>query len=100
LYKSFDRATLLLSILLLNYLLRGSVFESLVVVFLAALSVMQLHTPTPPAPGAVGWEAQTPRNAREIEAQSTLIRNRMQNWQGSPASSLDEQIKQLSKGPR
>jgi hypothetical protein len=59
---------------------------------------VQLRTPTPPAPGTVAWEAQTPRNAREIEAQSTLIRNRMQNHQGSPASSLDEQVKQLSKG--
>jgi hypothetical protein len=59
---------------------------------------VQLRTPTPPAPGTVAWEAQTPRNAREIEAQSTLIRNRMQNYRGSPASSLDEQVKQLSKG--
>jgi hypothetical protein len=59
---------------------------------------VQLRTPTPPAPGTVAWEAQTPRNAREIEAQSTLIRNRMRNYQGSPASSLDEQVKQLSKG--
>jgi hypothetical protein len=59
---------------------------------------VRLRTPTPPAPGTVPWEAQTPRNAREIEAQSTLIRNRIQNYQGSPASSLDEQVKQLSKG--
>ena len=59
---------------------------------------VQLRTPTPPAPGTVAWEAQTPRNAREIEAQSTLIRNRMQNHRGSPASSLDEQVEQLSKG--
>jgi hypothetical protein len=59
---------------------------------------VRLRTPTPPAPGTVAWEAQTPRNAREIEAQSTLIRNRMQNYRGSPASSLDEQVKQLSKG--
>jgi hypothetical protein len=66
-------------------------------VVLSKLDV-QLRTPTPPAPGTVAWEAQTPRNAREIEAQSTLIRNRMQNYQGSPASSLDEQVKQLSKG--
>ena len=41
---------------------------------------VQLRTPTPPAPGTVVWEAQTPRNAREIEAQSTLIRNRMRNY--------------------
>ena len=59
---------------------------------------VQLRTPTPPAPGTVAWEAQTPRNAREIEAQSTLIRDRMQHYQGSPASSLDEQVKQLGKG--
>jgi hypothetical protein len=59
---------------------------------------VQLRTPTPPTPGTVVWEAQTPRNAREIEAQSTLIRNRVQNYRGSPASSLDEQVKQLSKG--
>jgi uncharacterized protein (DUF608 family) len=50
------------------------------------------------APDTVDWEAQTPRNARKIEAQSTLIRNRMQNYRGSPVSSLDEQVKQLSKG--
>ena len=48
--------------------------------------------------GTVDWEAKTPRNVSEIEAQSTLIRNRMQNYRGSPASSLDEQVKQLSKG--
>jgi hypothetical protein len=66
-------------------------------VVLSKLDV-QLRTPTPPAPGTVAWEAQTPRNAREIEAQSTLIRNRMQNHRGSPASSLDEQVRQLSKG--
>jgi hypothetical protein len=59
---------------------------------------VRLRTPTPPAPSTVAWEAQTPRNAREIEAQSTLIRNRMQNHQGSPASSLDKQVRQLSKG--
>ncbi|KAG9196117.1 hypothetical protein G6011_01238 [Alternaria panax] len=59
---------------------------------------VQLRTPTPPAPGTVAWEAQTPRNASEMEAQSTLIRNRIQNHRGSPASSLDEQVKQLSKG--
>jgi hypothetical protein len=48
-------------------------------VVLSKLDV-QLRTPTPPAPGTVAWQAQTPRNAREIEAQSTLIRNRIQNY--------------------
>jgi hypothetical protein len=44
------------------------------------------------------WEAQTPRNAREVEAQSTLIRQRVRNRPGSSASSLDEAVAQLSKG--
>jgi hypothetical protein len=59
---------------------------------------VRLQTPelSPPTQGA--WEAQTPRNAREIEAQSTLIRQRIQNRHGSSASSLDEKIHQLSKG--
>ena len=42
--------------------------------------------------------AKTPRNAKDIEAQSTLIRNRMQIHQGSLASSLDKQVQQLTKG--
>jgi hypothetical protein len=41
-------------------------------VVLSKLNV-QLRTLTPPALGTVAWQAQTPRNAREIEAQSTLI---------------------------
>jgi hypothetical protein len=59
---------------------------------------MQLRTPTPPQQDDAAWEAKTPRNAKEMEAQSTLTRNRMQIHRGSPASSLDEQVRQLSKG--
>jgi hypothetical protein len=59
---------------------------------------VRLRTPTPPQQDSVAWEAQTPRNAREVEAQSTLIRQRIQNRAGSSASSLDEKIRQLSKG--
>jgi hypothetical protein len=66
-------------------------------VVLSKLDV-QLRTPTPPTPGTIAWEAQTPRNACEIEAQSKLIQNCIQNYRGSPASSLDKQVKQLSKG--
>jgi hypothetical protein len=40
----------------------------------------------------------TPCNAGEIEVQATLIQKRMQNRLGSSASSIDEQVKQLSKG--
>jgi hypothetical protein len=36
-------------------------------VVLSKLDV-QLHTPTLPTLGTIAWEAQTPRNAREIEA--------------------------------
>jgi hypothetical protein len=59
---------------------------------------VRLRTPTPPQRDNVAWEAQTPRNAKEVEAQSTLIRNRIKIHRGSPASSLDEQVRQLSKG--
>ena len=59
---------------------------------------MRLRTPTPPKPSNVAWEPKTPRNAHEVEEQSTLIRKRIQIYQGSPASSLDKQVKQLTKG--
>ena len=40
---------------------------------------VQLRTPTPPAALAEAlWQARTPSNTRELEAQSTLIRNRVQ----------------------
>ncbi|KAH5752156.1 hypothetical protein HBI57_244150 [Parastagonospora nodorum] len=59
---------------------------------------VRLRTPTPPRRDNVAWEAKTPRNAKELEAQTTLIRQRMQRRPGSSASSLDEQVRQLSKG--
>ena len=59
---------------------------------------VRLRTPTPPKPSDVAWEPKTPRSAHEVEERSTLIRNRMQKYRGSPASSLNEQVKQLSKG--
>ena len=59
---------------------------------------VRLRTPTPPQCHDVAWEAKTPRNAKELEAQTTLIRQRMQRRSGSSASSLDEQVRQLSKG--
>jgi hypothetical protein len=59
---------------------------------------VRLRTPTLPQQDNVAWEAKTPRNAREIEAQLTLIRQRMQRRSGSSASSLDEKVAQLTKG--
>ena len=59
---------------------------------------VRLCTPTPPQPDNVAWEARTLRNAREVEEQLTLIWNRIQFYQGSSASLLDEQVRQLTKG--
>lgn len=66
----------------------------------AVLSKLDVVVQTPkssPRRGAT-WEAQTPRNAREVEAQSTLILQRVKNRPRSSTSSLDEKITQLSKG--
>jgi hypothetical protein len=35
---------------------------------------VRLRTPTPPQRDDAAWEAKTPRNAKELEAQTTLIR--------------------------
>jgi hypothetical protein len=59
---------------------------------------VRVRTPTPPPRNTIAWEAQTPRNAKEVEAQSTLIRKRLESRPRSSASSLDEKIHQLSKG--
>ncbi|RAQ93873.1 putative transposase [Stemphylium lycopersici] len=60
---------------------------------------VQLRTPTPPAalPEAP-WVAQTPSNARELEAQSSLIRERMRQHKSSSPASIIEAIDQLKKG--
>ena len=45
---------------------------------------VQLRTPTPPAlPEALIWEARTPSNVRELEAQSALIRERVRKHKSS-----------------
>ena len=59
---------------------------------------VQLRTLTLPQLGDVTWEAKTPRNACEMEAQLMLLQNRLQKYQGSPASSINEQVRQLTKG--
>jgi len=59
---------------------------------------VRLRTLTLLRPNNATWEAKTPRNAKELEAQTTLIRQRMQRRLGSSASSLNEQVRQLSKG--
>ena len=59
---------------------------------------VRLRTPTPPAPEVIQWEAKTPSNARELEAQSTLIRDRIQRHKSSSPASIIAAIDQLKKG--
>jgi hypothetical protein len=59
---------------------------------------IKLRTPTPPAILEVLWQARTPSNTRELEAQSTLIRDRVQRHQGSSPTSIIMAINQLKKG--
>jgi hypothetical protein len=67
-------------------------------VVLSKLDV-QLRTPTPPAALIeTPWEARTPSNVRELEAQSTLIRERVRRHKSSSPASIIEAITQLKKG--
>ncbi|RYN80126.1 hypothetical protein AA0117_g3420 [Alternaria alternata] len=59
---------------------------------------VQLRTPTPAALAEAPWEARTPSNARELKAQSTLIRDRVRKHKSSSPASIIEAIDQLKKG--
>jgi hypothetical protein len=60
---------------------------------------VQLRTATPPAAVTEAlWEARTPSNARELEAQSTLIRERVRRHKSSSPASIIESVNQLKKG--
>ena len=62
---------------------------------------VQLRTPTPPLAAALleaPWVAQTPSNARELEAQSSLIRERVRQHKSSSPASIIMAIDQLKKG--
>jgi hypothetical protein len=59
---------------------------------------VQLRTPTPAALSEALWEARTPSNVRELEAQSTLIRNRVRRHKSSSPASIIKAIDQLKKG--
>jgi hypothetical protein len=58
---------------------------------------VQLRTPTPPALTEALWEARTPSNVRELEAQSSLIRERVRQHKSSSPASIIEAINQLKK---
>jgi hypothetical protein len=57
-----------------------------------------LRTPTPPKPADTLWESKTPSNLREVEAQSTLVRERVRLHRDSPPSPLIRAVEQLNKG--
>ncbi|KAJ8112653.1 hypothetical protein OPT61_g5026 [Boeremia exigua] len=60
---------------------------------------VQLRTPTPPAALTEAlWEARAPSNARELEAQSSLICERVRQHKSSSPASIIEAINQLKKG--
>jgi hypothetical protein len=57
-----------------------------------------LHTPTPPKPEDTLWESKTPSNLCKVEAQSTLVRERVRLHRDSLVSPLLRAIDQLNKG--
>jgi hypothetical protein len=57
-----------------------------------------LRTLTPPKPEDTPWESKTPSNLREVEAQSTLVRERIQLHRDSLVSLLLRAVEQLNKG--
>jgi hypothetical protein len=59
---------------------------------------MKLWTPTPAISEDFPWESQTPSNAREIEAQSTLIRDRIRQHKSSSPASIIESINRPEMG--
>jgi hypothetical protein len=59
---------------------------------------VKLRTPSPPAAVDTLWESQTPSNARELGAQSTLVREKIQRHQNSSPTSLVRSVDQLARG--
>ena len=62
---------------------------------------VKLRTPTPtrsPDPSADTWVSQTPRNPTEALSQSTLVKKRISDHQGSSPTSIFSAVKQMAKG--
>jgi hypothetical protein len=57
-----------------------------------------LRTPTPPLPEATLWESKTPANIKEVEVQSTLIRDSIRRHRELHVSPLIRAIDTLAKG--
>jgi len=58
---------------------------------------LHLHTPTPPPQEEPPWQSQTPSNARELQAQSTLLREKIRRRVSSTPPSIDDVIQRLTK---
>jgi hypothetical protein len=61
---------------------------------------VQLRTPSPAALPEAPWEAKTLSNVHELEAQSTLICERIQRHKSSSPASIIQAIGQLKKGAK
>jgi hypothetical protein len=57
-----------------------------------------VRTPSPLALPEPLWESQTPSNARELEAQSTLVRESIRRRYSSSPASIIESLSRLTKG--
>jgi hypothetical protein len=58
---------------------------------------VRLRTPTPPPDVAI-WESKTPSNPQELDCQSTLVRNRIQQHQNSSPTPVIQSLNRLTKG--
>jgi len=62
---------------------------------------IKLRTPTPPLPlliPATAWQSQTPQNSTEALLQSTLVKNRITQYQGSSPTPTFQAVASLAKG--
>lgn len=59
---------------------------------------IKLRTPSPAALPEATWESATPSNARELGAQSTLVRERIQRHQESSPTSVIQSLDRLTRG--
>jgi hypothetical protein len=55
------------------------------------------QTPSPLLPTTL-WNPRTPSNALEIEAQSTMIKTRIQTYAGSSSTAIINIVQQMQKG--
>jgi DDE superfamily endonuclease len=61
---------------------------------------IKFKTPTPPPAEDLPWESKTPSNAVELASQTELIRNRIQQHQGSSPTSILYSLDQLAKSAK